>query len=1672
MEIHLSEARVTKGLTKEGAIIPAGSSTICHAKSRIITTNGDILESIHTKLDTCGSVSIAHSSFLTQVKRAREHGLPPIRLTGIGGKSGILDMVGILQLAAPEGNIKSIQCYVYDSPLGPTSKMLLLSLQSVIEASINIIHHMSLSNKGECGALTFWPHNKTLEQICNDIAAIDLKPILFRQTSTQESLSFTGTDDSIEWEQQEQEEDLVNTAIQYLEAPNMVVEEVYMTEIQLRRIVDRTSKEQQSDGDDTMIRNGKTISKFAKEAMNIGDEVYDYESILRKVYLVYERWVGNDSVFPVRNGAPKIMTKFKDKPYSYELLPEYLHGEKKFPCVKAMNWEGKTATCAVIRGFVKATPVVEKCTRQPLCISRLVIAPKFAPGQEKSDPDHGFRVCVNALVNKCLKPYGSTIPLAVDEIKKLHGYKYYLGVDGFSAYWSIPVCEESKRLTAFHTPDGIYCWNRLMMGATPSSAVQQTAYLEALDEYIDYDEQGNLRKCLIGPGGERLQDEDGNPKTLRHRFAVYCDDIAAGANTLEELYELFEALICACAKAGIQIKAAKVKFGVRSITFHNYIISEHGTEPKEANLCTIRNLKSLKDIHQIRAFLGCCQQLSHYIKDYGIIAKPLHNITKKGAKCPPPWIEGSDYDVAFQRLRAIISDTKLYLHNKDKNKRLFIEVDASDVGWGACAYQLLVAWEGDPADEGRARVNDRGTRLVIEWISKGWTTHEMQLPVFYRESLARVLCLEKFRNLIETNLDAGVTLYTDHKPALFENSLSNKGQLSAWKLTEVADLMSIVEHIYRQGSGMLLADPLSRVCAPTEGWYDPTLPSKLAALLTHMTDEVRNNEHVRVYCYQDTIAAARIVQRWRNPKNKVATGRLTQETKPSAFLIGTPTANSATKEVLQLITQKRQFAVLMPLSLVPEISRRENVEGARVYNEEVARKVDALSKIVLPSSAQIWLVNLPSISITKVLSPSEEGIGPEQTEQIIQESLANLFEGMELHSDWQENNAVVEMLPTTRSGGGGINRSSEPSDLVLTPAHGAITRSRSGSDTQKQLIRAVNERGRLAWKRSPREPLPLLPPTEQWVGIQKEQHKLPTKYEHEPPKGELVKGIPGRPAELLGIPNHLGVQPRIIVPKRFCEALTMHTHEDIHHQNHQKVTHLLKPLYYWPGMDRDIERFISSCETCKRGTVRRRHLKMIFDPNAPSAKALPRQHYGLDFYGVHKGEVLVIIDLFSREVILEHVATRSQLNVAAVVLKHIILSRGVPMSLRTDNAPELMRGAVEVICQFLNIEQITTGGHSPRGNAICERVNQIIGAMIRKLSDHEYKNLGTLYLPSFQFAINTTFNSAIGCTPFEAGHGLMATTITQARARLNNVTPIDVGGYEHEVDEDIDEFFDKDSLKMQLELAVRMAEVARSVSEWHRRMTAEKLNQSGQPVDMSRYPVGTKVFFYKPPSKQEADGKGRKVKHIDHYVGPARITKHIGTRSVQLEMEEHNGRNITYKRDIGMLLLRKPKTNDPDPTIPLRAVIGTQIHSAAVRESTPIEVGEHIIIKDGPLATTWYCAEVSRIERNWIEVNYFTTVTPSIIDYDTAGLRQRQARLKEATFLRTWVLRNSGGFPTTIPPRNNRDRAERLWRGRIPTEHLDEHILIRGVGLNARGKLDSVTREMASQLNIPHHCEA
>jgi hypothetical protein len=109
-------------------------------------------------------------------------------------------------------------------------------------------------------------------------------------------------------------------------------------------------------------------------------------------------------------------------------------------------------------------------------------------------------------------------------------------------------------MTAFQIHEGIFAWDRLTMGTRPASTVQQSAYYRAMDTYL--------------------------PAKWRHRFASYANDIAAGADTLEELFELIEALIECFDEAGIQVKASKLIFGVREISFHNYTISKDHTRQR------------------------------------------------------------------------------------------------------------------------------------------------------------------------------------------------------------------------------------------------------------------------------------------------------------------------------------------------------------------------------------------------------------------------------------------------------------------------------------------------------------------------------------------------------------------------------------------------------------------------------------------------------------------------------------------------------------------------------------------------------------------------------------------------------------------------------------------------------------------------------------------------------------------------------------------------------------------------------------------------------------------------------------------------------------------------------------------------------------------------------------
>ncbi len=93
----------------------------------------------------------------------------------------------------------------------------------------------------------------------------------------------------------------------------------------------------------------------------------------------------------------------------------------------------------------------------------------------------------------------------------------------------------------------------------------------------------------------------------------------------------------------------------------------------------------------------------------------------------------------------------------------------------------------------------------------------------------------------------------------------------------------------------------------------------------------------------------------------------------------------------------------------------------------------------------------------------------------------------------------------------------------------------------------------------------------------------------------------------------------------------------------------------------------------------------------------------------------------------------------------------------------------------------------------------------------------------------------------------------------------------------------------------------------------------------------------------------------------------------------------------------------------------------------------------------------------------------ALANYVGTTLKERLRSLKEVVFHKTWSLMD--GRATTVAPANSKKRSL-LWTGKIPTDFLDEQLLVRNVGLSSQGKLDDTTVNLVAKLNLPHHVGA
>ena len=122
----------------------------------------------------------------------------------------------------------------------------------------------------------------------------------------------------------------------------------------------------------------------------------------------------------------------------------------------------------------------------------------------------------------------------------------------------------------------------------------------------------------------------------RNHIANFADDFIGGADTIEELLEIFEDFINMCAKAGITLNPEKVRFGHTTETFYGHNLTNGKIEPSDKNLSPVKKMQAPQCDSDLLSIMGVFDQFQPFIKGYGLAKSPASIIRGARTHKDPP----------------------------------------------------------------------------------------------------------------------------------------------------------------------------------------------------------------------------------------------------------------------------------------------------------------------------------------------------------------------------------------------------------------------------------------------------------------------------------------------------------------------------------------------------------------------------------------------------------------------------------------------------------------------------------------------------------------------------------------------------------------------------------------------------------------------------------------------------------------------------------------------------------------------------------------------------------------------------------------------------------------------------------------------------------------------------
>uniref|UniRef100_A0A8H7N3U5 RNA-directed DNA polymerase n=1 Tax=Bionectria ochroleuca TaxID=29856 RepID=A0A8H7N3U5_BIOOC len=340
---------------------------------------------------------------------------------------------------------------------------------------------------------------------------------------------------------------------------------------------------------------------------------------------------------------------------------------------------------------------------------------------------------------------------------RLVGKRWFTALDLKGAYNLIRIKEGDKWKTAFRTKFGLYEYLIIPFGLTNAPVTFQRIINQVLREYLNI------------------------------FIVVYLNDILIFSDDLETHKEHVHKVLKKLEDAKLLVEPEKSYFHVQEVNFLGHTIRPNEIRIEQGKIAAVKDWETPKTVKE----------------DYGKIAVPLYDITKKGIEFQ--WDDKQQE--AFNEIKnRILSEPVLRMF--DPIKEVELETDASDF---AISVQL-------------SQKDDNGVLHPVAFFSKKLHGAELNYPIYNKEFMAIMRIFEEFEHYC-LGMIHKVKVYTDHKNIQY---FATTQQLNRRQI-RYAEYLSQFDYeiIHRKGSENGRADALSR-----KPEYEQAVPKINRQLLT------------------------------------------------------------------------------------------------------------------------------------------------------------------------------------------------------------------------------------------------------------------------------------------------------------------------------------------------------------------------------------------------------------------------------------------------------------------------------------------------------------------------------------------------------------------------------------------------------------------------------------------------------------------------------------------------------------------------------------------------------------------------------------------------------------------------------------------------------------------------